>query len=179
MADTFALDAPHGELDCASTEALLAETTADLAELTALEAALQAELAAVRAENARYRDLFSEVRKRKGNTVAERDGLQTQVDILMEELAAAEQDAVPVGTFTHAAVGNAEVLAAYRRAARVRTGPLPQTVVDALDAVKDEVQQAMTAAATEVIDRTLRREIRRRNRVRNAAARRAAARRAQ
>lgn len=167
---TALIQSAHGDLDCATVEAILTDSANEAAELReeneqlhAVDAARQAEMDALRGEVNRSRALISELSKKLGKVSEERSALDEQISLVFAELTATEADAVPADTYAFAVLPQSETLAAYRKAARVRTGPLPREVQDELAAAKESVSEAMLEAGRVVAEAVVRRAVRRRN----------------
>ena len=173
----------HGDLGCADVENLLTEITAEAAAKGDRLADLEAEYLAVaqdaevaRREAARGQALIAEIRQKLDGVSDEKGALAAQIHIIMTEMDALEEVALPLGTFTHSVVSDADVLATYRQVTRIRRGPMPQTMVTRLANAHDEITDAMTAAGAAVVEDLIRKETRRTRRAtQRATARRHAA----
>jgi predicted nuclease with TOPRIM domain len=181
MTETDTTVSIHGEVSCADTEAILAETIAENdglrdenAMLKSADAARQAEMDALRMESARTRALLAEMRKKMGNISDERSGMDSQVKFLLDELEAAERDAVPADSFTFAVIAQSEVVSTYRAASRITRGPLPPAITEAVQAAAPAIREAMEAAGQAELSKVVAREVRRRRRAQGGAARGAA-----
>jgi chromosome segregation ATPase len=159
----------HDGLACHDVEALLAETSADnevlrdrLGAYEAADAARQVEMDDLRAEAERIRAVLTDLRKKTHGALDERGALDEQMHILLTELQAAEQAAVPADTLAAATVSHADLLARYRRASLVTRGPLPPSVTAAVQNSLSDIQEAMVEAGQAALEEVVRREVRRR-----------------
>ena len=161
----------HDDLDCPDVNVLLSEASDQLREAAEQIATLQAQAAATEAllsaterRATMLAALNEDLTKQYRKISDDRGSLSVQVSILHEELAAAEKDAVPVNSLLFSALPREQVTAIYRRVSRVTRGPLPPSVLSAVDAASADIVDAMAAAGTEALEATIRREVRRRRR---------------
>lgn len=161
----------HGELTCEDAEALLHDTTANVDSLRAQNAVtLQTnddqlrQIDLLRVEADRLRALLDDVSAKNRNLAEERDGLKEQNLLLHEELAAVEPYLIPEDTIVFGAVSRDHMVAEYRRASRITRGPLPPSVVQAVESSFAEVSEVMAEAGAEAVATIVRREVRRRRR---------------
>jgi hypothetical protein len=157
---------PHGDVACADVEAMLAEAVADadaareeVAMLRAADAARQADMDAVREEVTRVRALLAEYREAAGRSLAFDGDLESQVEMVLGELAAAEAVAVPAGTVVLGTLRRADVTAAYRAESRVTRGTVPPSVVEAVQEAQEEIAEAMIVAGRAAARRVVAAEV--------------------
>lgn len=158
-----ALDA-HGELGCADVEVMFAESASE-------NASLRRQLAEEtdRRESAEHRaamltSLLEELSSKAALSATKRDDMAAQVKMLHEEMAVLEAEAIPEDTLVFAAVARDQMVAEYRRVSRVTRGPLPPSVIAAVETGTDSIVEAMLAAGSEALTVLMRREVRRRRR---------------
>lgn len=164
----------HGELDCADAETMLAEATHEngnlhqqITGLINTHVSMEHEMDLVRLERDRLRALLDDITRKQDILANERDDLAGQVKYLNEELAAVESDVVPEGTLMFAALSREEMVAEYRRASRITRGPLPPSVLAAVEAGRESIVEAMTETGRAALVAVVRREVRRRARARS------------
>lgn len=161
----------HDDLACADIDLLLTEATDEVARLKemllATEAALITSQSALHSSEHRadmLGSLNADLSKRYQKVTEDRDALAVQVKMVHDELTAAEKDALPADTLTHAALPRDLMVSTYRSASRITRGPLPPAVVSAVEAAREEICAAMTTAGQATLDTVVRREVRRRRR---------------
>lgn len=164
----------HGGLDCADAEAILHDATTEAADLRArLAMALQAhddllrQNDVLRLEGDRLRALHDDTSAKNRSLADERDGLIEQVKFLGDELNALEADAVPEGTLVYGVVAREEMVRQYRTASRINRGPVPPSVIDAVEAARDDIAETMAAAGRAAVNDIVVRAVRRRRRAQN------------
>lgn len=164
MSTTRTAEHTHGDLVCLDVDLLLNDAAQEIAELKARLADAEAQTAAAHHRADMVMSLNAETDKRYTVVRDERDALAEQVKILNEELAAAEKDAIPMGTLTYGTVPQDLLMSTYRHVSRVSRGPAPRSVTEAVQAAVPEVRAAMEAAGREAVETVVRREVRRRRR---------------
>ncbi|MGV8845815.1 MAG: hypothetical protein ACOH1Y_12510 [Propionicimonas sp.] len=171
----------HGDLGCLDVESLLTEVTGEaaakgdrLADMEAKFLIATRDADQARREAARAQALISEIRVKFQGVSEAKGALSAQVDIIMSEMDAMEEAALPLGTFTHAVVSDADILATYRQVTRIRRGPMPQAMAARVAGAQDQISQAMSEAGAAVVEDVIRKETRRARRAtqRSAARRR-------
>lgn len=154
----------HDDLGCPDVDLLLNEAMTENAHLKARLAQVEADLASVRHRAEMAEALRTETDKRFGVAESERRMLAEQVTLLDKELAVAEKDAIPADTLTYGAVSRDLVTTIYRQTSRVARGPVPRSVMAAVESALPDVTAAMQDAGRDAVLSVVRREVRRRRR---------------
>lgn len=154
----------HDDLACVDIDLLLTEATDEVARLKEILLATEAALVSSEHRADMLGSLNTDLSKRYQKVTEDRDALAVQVKMVHDELAAAEKDALPADTLTYAALPRDLMVSTYRSASRITRGPLPPAVVSAVEAAREEIEEAMTVAGRSALDAVVRREVRRRRR---------------